>query len=82
MAVFNDCHPEHNVGDQYIREFIVKYVGTGSICNKERNEAKLLNRAAQVEDLSKLLWLLRYCQVTQKTELLWESIRKVLKLHP
>lgn len=82
-AVFNERHRERNVGHKYIRELVAKFEEIGSVCNKKRNEPRLLNDAAQIEVLGEVAMApttsLR--TVADQTGLSRESVRKVLKLH-
>jgi len=50
-SVFNQRHPDKNVGHQYVLDLVRKFQETGSVCNKSVKNPRVLDEAAQIEIL-------------------------------
>lgn len=48
-AIFNEIHPERNIGYKCIGKLVANFGETGSVCNSKRDGSRLLNEAAQIE---------------------------------
>jgi len=79
--VFNDRHPDKNLGHKYVVELVHKFEETGSVCNKRTKTARVLDEACQVEVLGQFTIdpTSSIPKVAKLTNICTGSVHKILK---